>query len=58
MSSVQPSFYFDQPTKIDLMNKFHAHLKPQGLIFIGHSESLMSMKDKFKYIKHTVYQKV
>jgi len=50
--------YFDQPTKIDLMNKFHAHLKPQGLIFIGHSESLMSMKDKFKYIKHTVYQKV
>ena len=50
--------YFDQPTKIELMNKFHAHLKPQGLIFIGHSETLMSMKEKFKYIKHTVYQKV
>lgn len=50
--------YFDQPTKNELMNKFHAHLKPQGLIFIGHSESLMSMKERFKYIKHTVYQKV
>lgn len=49
--------YFDQSTKTALMNKFHAHLKPQGFIFIGHSESLMSMKDKFKYIKHTVYQK-
>jgi chemotaxis protein methyltransferase CheR len=50
--------YFDQSTKTELMNKFHAYLKPQGLIFIGHSESLMSMKDQFKYIKHTVYQKV
>jgi len=50
--------YFDAPTKEGLLNKFHYHLKTGGHIFIGHSESLMHMKTKFKYLKHTIYQKV
>lgn len=50
--------YFDQETKAALMNKFHYHLKTGGYMFIGHSESLMSMKDRFRYLKSTVYQKV
>jgi chemotaxis protein methyltransferase CheR len=50
--------YFDQPTKVALMSKFHYHLKDDGYMFIGHSESLMGMKDKFSYIKNTVYRKV
>ena len=50
--------YFDAPTKEVLLDKFHYHLKTGGHIFIGHSESLMHMKTKFKYLKHTIYQKV
>lgn len=50
--------YFDQATKASLLNKFHHHLKDHGYIFIGHSESLMNMKDRFKYIKNTIYKKV
>ncbi|HHO75442.1 MAG TPA: hypothetical protein ENN05_03310 [Deltaproteobacteria bacterium] len=50
--------YFDTPTKERLLDKFHFHLKTGGHIFIGHSESLMHMKTKFKYLKHTIYQKV
>ncbi len=49
--------YFDAPTKETLMNKFHSYLKPDGYIFIGHSESLMNMKVKFSYMKNTIYRK-
>jgi chemotaxis protein methyltransferase CheR len=50
--------YFDSKTKEELLNKFHRHLKDGGYMFVGHSESLMHMKDKFRYLKHTIYQKV
>jgi chemotaxis protein methyltransferase CheR len=50
--------YFDAQTKDALLTKYHKHLKERGLMFIGHSESLMHMKNKFRYLKHTIYQKV
>lgn len=50
--------YFDHETKINLLKKFYAHLKNDGYMFIGHSESLRNMKEHFKYIKNTIYQKV
>lgn len=50
--------YFNDTTKADLVKKFHANLKENGYMFIGHSESLMYMKHLFKFLKHTVYQKV
>lgn len=50
--------YFDAQTKDTLLTKYHKHLKDNGYMFIGHSESLMHMKDKFRYLKHTIYQKV
>lgn len=49
--------YFDSQTKETLLNKFHFHLKNKGHMFIGHSESLMHMKNRYKYLKHTIYQK-
>jgi chemotaxis protein methyltransferase CheR len=48
--------YFDQETKDRLMKKIHGHLKKDGYMFIGHSESLMSMKGIFEYIKTTIYK--
>lgn len=50
--------YFDTQTKENLLSHFHSHLKDGGHMFIGHSESLMHMKDKYRYLKHTIYQKI
>jgi chemotaxis protein methyltransferase CheR len=50
--------YFDDDTKKDLVKKYHSHLRDNGYMFIGHSESLMYMKHLFKFLKHTVYTKV
>lgn len=50
--------YFNDRTKADLIRKFHMHLKDDGYMFIGHSESLMNMKHMFRFLKHTVYRKV
>ena len=49
--------YFDRPTQEVLVAKFHRHLKPGGYLFIGHSESLTGLKNDFKYIQPTIYQK-
>lgn len=50
--------YFDDDTKHELARKYHSHLKSNGYMFVGHSESLMYMKHLFRFLKHTVYIKV
>jgi chemotaxis protein methyltransferase CheR len=50
--------YFDEETRKDLVKKYHNHLRDNGYMFVGHSESLMYMKHLFKFLKHTVYIKV
>ncbi len=49
--------YFDKQTQEALVNKFYQHLAPQGYLFIGHSESLTGLQQRFKYIQPTIYQK-
>lgn len=49
--------YFDQMTKMDLVNRFYDYLEPGGYLFIGHSESLVREATKFKYIMPSVYRK-
>ncbi len=50
--------YFDQPTRTELVHRFHRYLAPEGYLFIGHSESLGRSDAHFKYIRPAVYQKV
>jgi len=50
--------YFDMPGKISLLRKFHRVLRPGGHIFVGHSESLMMVKDLFRYCQSTIYKKI
>jgi chemotaxis protein methyltransferase CheR len=50
--------YFDTDDKISILTKFHRSLKPGGHIFVGHSESLMMVKDIFAYAGTTVYRKI
>jgi chemotaxis protein methyltransferase CheR len=50
--------YFDKPTQRHLVERFAAHLKDDGYLFLGHSESLHSLTDQFVPIRNTVHQKV
>lgn len=49
--------YFDAQVQLELVKKFHDYLGRGGLLFIGHSESLINKQYSFKYIQPTVYQK-
>jgi chemotaxis protein methyltransferase CheR len=49
--------YFEKETQVKLVEKFHQCLRPGGLLFIGHSESLCNHQHRFRYIKPTIYQK-
>ena len=50
--------YFDDPTRERLVNRFAELLSPGGFLFIGHSESLSSLKTGLRYVKPAVYEKV
>jgi len=49
--------YFDKSAQEALVNKFYDCLTPGGYLFIGHSESLLSIRHPFKYIQPTIYRK-
>lgn len=48
--------YFDKPTQERVINKFCSLLKPGGLLFLGHSESIIGMTLPLKQIRPTVYR--
>ncbi|HLL54914.1 MAG TPA: CheR family methyltransferase, partial [Myxococcaceae bacterium] len=43
--------YFDLPTIRGLMDRFLAALRPGGLLFLGYSESLFKVYDKFEMVE-------
>ncbi|HBF35371.1 TPA: hypothetical protein DDW35_12490 [Candidatus Sumerlaeota bacterium] len=47
--------YFDKGTQETLVNKYYKHLASGGYLFIGHSESLNSLKTPFQFVKPTIY---
>lgn len=47
--------YFDKNTQERVINKFCSHLKPGGLLFLGHSESIIGMNVPLKQVRPTVY---
>lgn len=49
--------YFNRDVQETLVNKFYNNLEEGGLLFIGHSESLVQLKQAFKYVEPTVYIK-
>lgn len=50
--------YFDNETKIKLVDRFHSQLQNNGFLLMGHSESLHNVSDQFKLLGKTIYQKV
>ena len=49
--------YFDKEVQEKIVNKFHSSLASKGLLFIGHSESLIQIKHQFTYTEPTIYKK-
>lgn len=49
--------YFDRTTKEKLVSRFWEYLADDGLLFVGHSESLAGMAHRFRYVQPAVYAK-
>jgi chemotaxis protein methyltransferase CheR len=50
--------YFDKASKVKLIDRFAEHLKEGGYLFVGHSESLFKLTDRFELIGQTIYRKI
>ena len=48
--------YFDKPTQYAILKKMKPLLKPDGLLFVGHSEALYHATDLFNLRGQTVYE--
>lgn len=49
--------YFDNDTKMELVNKLYDHMEYGSYLFIGHSESLNREMTRFRYIRPAIYRK-
>lgn len=47
--------YFDKPTQTRILERFAPLLKPDGLLFAGHSENFSYISDAFRLRGQTVY---
>lgn len=48
--------YFDKPTQGRILERFVPLMKPEGLLFAGHSENFMYASDAFRLRGKTVYE--
>jgi chemotaxis protein methyltransferase CheR len=48
--------YFDKPTQGRILDRFAPLMKPDGLLFAGHSENFLYVCDAFKLRGKTVYE--
>jgi chemotaxis protein methyltransferase CheR len=50
--------YFDKETKQRLFNRIADILTPDGWLYIGHSENLHGISDRFELVGRTIYRRV
>lgn len=50
--------YFDAPTQRKVLERIHKVMKPQGILFVGHSENFTESRDLFLLRGKTVYDRV
>ena len=50
--------YFDAPTQRQVLERIHRHMRPGGLLFVGHSENFTESRDLFKLRGKTIYERV
>jgi len=49
--------YFDRDTKRALVERMYQRLRPGGHLFVGHSETLNGVSDRFKLVQPAVYRR-
>ncbi len=49
--------YFDEKTKVELLNKIYDHMAPGGYLFIGTTESMNRNTTRFQYVEPSIYKK-
>ena len=52
------AIYFKRPTQIDILNRFADLLDTNGTLFVGHSESLIGLSQRYKNTGQTLHQKI
>lgn len=52
------AIYFDRETQRRLFNRMADTIKPNGWLYIGHSENLHNVCDRFELIGRTIYRKI
>ena len=50
--------YFNRPTQKALFDRFANLLRPGNPLFIGHSENLFRVTDRFRLIANSIYEKI
>lgn len=50
--------YFQQDDRKQIVARMREHLRPGGILFLGHSESLLADTRGFKNLGNTIYQRV
>ncbi|MDR2940951.1 MAG: protein-glutamate O-methyltransferase CheR [Clostridiales bacterium] len=50
--------YFDNETREKIVDKFYNLTEDEGYLFIGHSESLNTLRTNYKYVMPAVYRKI
>jgi chemotaxis protein methyltransferase CheR len=50
--------YFDAPTQRRVLERLHAALVPDGLLYVGHSENFTQARELFRLRGKTIYAKV
>jgi chemotaxis protein methyltransferase CheR len=48
--------YFDRPTQAKLFERFARQLHGEGFLFLGHSESLIGVSERFTLVRQTVHR--
>ena len=52
------AIYFKRETQINILNRFADHLEKNGTLFVGHSESLIGLSQRYKNAGQTIHKKI
>ena len=52
------TIYFDRDTRVTLLNGFADYLDDDGCLFVGHSESLFGLTQRFSTVGRTIHRKI
>jgi chemotaxis protein methyltransferase CheR len=52
------AIYFKRPTQTSILNRFADHQQKDGILFVGHSESLIGISERYQSTGQTIHKKI